>query len=422
MNASPVNVIVVGAGAAGLLAAGRAAACGARVRLLEKMGQPGRKINISGKGRCNLTNTSELPDFLNHFGRNGRFLRQAFNSFFRDDLIQLLEKNGVAVAFERGGRVFPQSGKAPDVTKALVRWVRKKGVLLHCNTGIQGFKTVNGRMTAVVTQKGKVLDCDRVILATGGCTYPRTGSTGDSYPLCTELGHTLIPIRPALVPLDLPPYLSAPLDGLHLKNIHAALFHRGKKKADDFGECTFTHTGISGPVVLTLSDPAVELLHQGEQDLELVLDLKPALDYAKLDNRLQRDLKNRHTEPIHSILRGLLPRELVGMCLQHLQINPNLPGHQVGGTQRKALRNWLKELRLPITGHRPMDEALVTAGGISLKEVDPRTMQSRLIDGLFLTGELLDLHADTGGFNLQAAFSTGWLAGSSASTLPFNAS
>ncbi len=407
------QVVVAGGGAAGLLAAGRAAQKGAHVLLLEKMKLPGRKIGISGKGRCNLTNTAALPDFIAHYGKNGRFLHQSFSRFFSQDIIALLEQLHLPVQTERGGRVFPAEGKrGVDVVKALERWVKDLGVEIRYSTTLIDIVVENGRITGVKTNRENI-SCTSLIMATGGATYPLTGSTGDGYRLLEKLGHTLTPLRPSLVPLLTSPKIPSELNGLQLKNIKTRLFIDSKRKEEQFGELYFVDSALSGPVILTVSLTAVDALRR-KLKVSLLLDLKPALSDIQLDKRLQSDVTTRNKEEISSILRGLLPAQLVQFCLHETDISPTLTGNDLSGKDRKKLVTWMKNVRFEITAYGSMDEAIVTAGGIKLQEIDPNTMQSKKIDGLYITGELLDIDGDTGGFNLQAAFSTGWIAGEAA--------
>ncbi|MBL7077659.1 MAG: NAD(P)/FAD-dependent oxidoreductase [Kiritimatiellae bacterium] len=406
------RVIVVGGGAAGLMAAGQAADAGADVILVEKMQRSGRKLSITGKGRCNVTNVAERDAFIGHFGSTAPVLQCAFDRYFSNDLIAFLESRGVPLVTERGGRVFPLSGKAPDVVKALVQWVIRSGVASHCRTRVDALLLEDGRVAGV--QCGAdTFRADAVILATGGKSYPATGSTGDGYALAKAAGHTIVPPRPALVPLETAGHTAARLDGLSLRNARAVLLVNGEKRREEFGELVFTSFGVTGPVILTLSGDAVEAWQSGQR-VELAIDLKSALDSEKLDRRLQRDLEARADEPMRSLLRGLLPKPLVGVCLQELAMPAHRQGRSVSAHDRKRLGKWLKNFRLGVKGHRPFDEAIITAGGVDTAEIDPATMASRVCDGLFVAGELLDVQADTGGYNLQAAFSTGWLAGRSA--------
>ena len=409
---STKTVMVIGGGAAGLMAAGQAALCGARVILLEKMKRPGRKICITGKGRCNLTNNADIDDFINHFGKNGRFLRQAFARFFAPELVTFFEENGLGVTLERGGRYFPTSGKAPDIVNVLLSWLAALKVEIRNNTQVKSLVIHDEKLIGVISKNGKIT-CDSVILTTGGASYPATGSTGDGYRFAEQAGHTIIPVRPALVPLKITGGIHPELAGLELRNVEARLYIDGKRKRQLFGEIHFLKYGVSGPIILTLSGDAVDGLRDGKK-VTLVVDLKPALSLQKLDARLIRDFEKRHRETFAEILRGLLPAQLVPFCLEQTKIPANRPGGEISKKERKRLLQWLKNIRLEVNGYRSFSEAIVTAGGVSLKEVNPRSMESKIVQGLFLAGEVLDLNGNTGGYNLQAAFSTGWLAGRSA--------
>jgi len=423
---TPRHVIVIGAGPAGLMAAGQAAEQGATVLLLEKMDRPGRKLRITGKGRCNLTNVAPLSDFVAHFGPNGRFLRQAFSRFFTPDLVAFLEGLGVPTVTERGGRVFPASQEATDIVDALLRWVRDRGVTLRTRSPVERLLVEGERVTGVriagnqvssekpgFSDSERLYRADAVIVATGGASYPATGSTGDGYRLAESVGHTVVPIRPALVPLETAGDVAPRLQGLSLRNVAVRLWVDGKKQGELFGEMLFTHFGLSGPTVLSLSRQTIDALRLG-QSVRLSIDLKPALDERKLDARLLRDLDAHGKQQFRTLLKGLLPRKLIPVCLDLTGIPPEKLAHQITAQERKRLRAWLKDFRLQVTGHRSFREAIITAGGVDTREVDPRTMASRLVEGLYFAGEVLDVDADTGGYNLQAAFSTGWLAGRSA--------
>jgi predicted Rossmann fold flavoprotein len=425
------RVIVVGGGAAGLMAAGQAAGLGAETLLLEKMNHPGRKLRITGKGRCNLTNVAPVSEFIGHFGPNGRFLRQAFSQFFSAELITFFEGLGVRTVTERGGRVFPAGDGAEDVVDALVGWIRDQGVTLQTHTPVERLMVEAGRVVGVQvplapTRRGgataesryaeRVYPAEAVIIATGGASYPGTGSTGDGYRIAEAVGHTIVPIRPALVPLDTGGDVAAKLQGLSLRNVNVQVWADGRKEAVAFGEMLFTHFGVSGPIILSLSRGIVDALRAGQR-VSLSIDLKPALDEAKLDARLLRDLDAHGKRQFRTLLKGLLPRTLIPVCLELTGIAPDKVAHQITAEERLRLRAWLKDFRLEVTGHRPFAQAIITAGGVNTREVDPRTMASRLVDGLFFAGEVLDVDADTGGYNLQAAFSTGWVAGRSAADL-----
>jgi len=404
-----LRVIVIGGGPAGLMAAGQAAEAGAETLLLEKMKRTGLKLCITGKGRCNITNIAEISDFISHFGKTGPFLRQAFARFFNTDLMEFLNELGLELVTERGGRIFPSSGKASDVRKVLLQWNKRSGVRIKHSAPVDKILIHNERITGVVSQ-GREIPCDALILATGGASYPATGSTGDGYRLCQSAGHTVIPIRQALVPLITSGGAAKRMTGLNLRNVNVRMLINGRKKREEFGEVVFTEFGMTGPSILTLSGEAVDSLRSG-QKVTFSIDLKPALDEKKLDARLQRDIASRGREQISSLLRGLVAREMVPVCLDLTGIAADDPVCNISAKERKRIKTWLKDFRLEVVGYRPFAEAIITAGGIDTREIDPRTMKSRKIKGLFIAGELLDIQADTGGYNLQAAFSTGWLAG-----------
>lgn len=405
------DIIVIGGGPAGLLAAATAAGHGASVLLLERMDRPGRKLRICGKGRGNIGNTAPLDEFLSHFGKNFRFLRPAFGHFFTQNTIDLFEGLNVPTKVERGGRVFPESDSAQDLVDALIRNARTKGATIQTGCRIRevvhsdrGFEVRVGQQTFLSA---------KLILATGGASYPATGSTGDGYELAKSLGHSLVRIAPALVPLVTAGDAAQRLQGLSLKNVRAELRVDGKKAGEEMGEMLFTHFGLSGPIILTLSKAAVQGVDDRKK-VEIVIDLKPALDVNKLDARLLRDLNEHGKMHVDNLLRGLMPPKLIPVCLEQTGLSEDKVAHQISATERKRLRTWLKEFRFSISGYRPLRDAIVTAGGVPLPEVNPKTMESRVCSGLYLAGEVLDMDADTGGFNLQAAFSTGYLAGLSA--------
>ena len=416
----PARVIVIGGGPAGLMAAGQAAEAGAETLLLEKMKRIGLKLCITGKGRCNITNVAEIADFIAHFGKTGSFLRQAFARFFNTELMEFLSGLGLEMVTERGGRVFPRSGKAPEVQKVLVEWNKRSQVRIKNSAAVERLVITDGRVTGVVCQ-GEEISCDAVIIATGGASYPVTGSTGDGYRLAESAGHRVIPIRQALVPLKTSGDEAKRMEKLNLRNVKVRMLINGKKKREEFGEVVFAKFGLTGPAVLTLSGDAVDSLRNNDK-VTFAIDLKPALDEKKLDARLLRDIESRGKEPVSSLLRGLVPREMVPVCLDLTKI----PAEQLAGSispkQRRRLLNWLKDFRLEVIGYRPFSEAIVTAGGVDTKEIDPRTMESKKTKGLFIVGEVLDIQGDTGGYNLQAAFSTGWLAGRSAAQILSNES
>jgi predicted Rossmann fold flavoprotein len=421
------RVIVVGGGPAGLIAAGEAAKLGAETVILEKMDRPGRKLSITGKGRCNLTNIASLPQFIEHFRPNGRFLLQAFARFLTSELLAFFEELEVPTVTERGGRVFPANGRAQEVVDALVQWVRELGVKLLNRSAVERLNVNGGRVVGVQVSgarsptgkfpngerpSGRTYGADAVIIATGGASYPTTGSTGDGYRLAKSAGHSIVQIRPALVPLVTESDIALKLQGLSLRNVIVRVMVDGKKRAEGFGEMVFTHFGVSGPVILYLSRKVVDALRLGGK-VYLSIDLKPALDDRKLDARLIRELDEHGKRQFQTLLKELLPRKLIPVCIDLVGIAASKAGHQITGQERKRLRMWLKNFSLKVNGYRPLEDAIITAGGVNTREVDPRTMASRIVKGLFFAGEVLDVDADTGGYNLQAAFSTGWVAGRS---------
>jgi len=406
------DVIVIGAGAAGLMAAGQAAQKGAKTLLLEKMERPGRKLFISGKGRCNLTNSAPINEFIEHFGKNGPFLRQAFHRFFTQDLVNFFEKRGVPTITERGGRIFPASESSQDVIDGLTHWTNSSGVDLRLNSPVKSIQIRDGKIFGVETVDG-LLSANAVIIATGGASYPGTGSTGDGYHFGEVAGHTIVPIRPALVPLTTAGKTAKKCQGLSLRKVHITVWTDDKQTDAGFGEMLFTHFGISGPVILTLSGKIVDSLRANKL-VQVNIDLKPALDEQKLDARIRRDLDLNGKKQFQTILNRLLPKKLIPICIEQTRIPAEKVCHQITSQERKQLCYWLKNFRFHITGHRSFKQAIITAGGVDTREINPRTMESIIVNGLFFAGEVIDVDADTGGYNLQAAFSTGWLAGQSA--------
>lgn len=409
------DVIVVGAGAAGLIAAGRAAELGAHVLLLEKMERAGRKLLITGKGRCNITNDAPVSEFIDHTYPNGRFLRHAFSKFLAQDIIALLGKYGVETVVERGGRVFPAGNRAADVVNALLQWVRGSGVEFQYKCKIEKLIVADQAIAGVeAVSQGRKMTCyaDAVILCTGGCSYPATGSSGEGYKLVRPLGHTIEPVMPALVPIETEGNLAGRMQGLSLKNVKAVVWVNGKKFKEEFGEMLFTHFGLSGPIILTLSRFVAGELRKGNK-VELSIDLKPALDNQKLDARLQRDLNENGKKHLDNMFKDWLPSKMIPVFIDLLQLNPDKECHQITSKERRKILLLMKEMRLMVTGHRSFKEAIITAGGISTKEIDPKTMESKIVKNLYFAGEIIDLDADTGGYNLQIAWSTAWLAAQS---------
>lgn len=405
------NVVVVGGGAAGMLAAGRAAQLGARVWLIEKNRLLGRKLRITGKGRCNVTNAGDLDQFIENYWGAGRFLYGAFHRFFSGELCRLLEDHSVPLKTERGGRMFPASDRAADVAEALERFLRAQGAEVLTSAGVGALSSspegdVNG-----VEAGGRFRPADAVILATGGLSYPATGCTGDGYRWARVLGHSVTDLLPSLVPLEIRETWPSALAGLTLKNVEAGLWEGGRCVRKAFGEMLFAHFGVTGPVILLLSRDVSE---RPAGSLTLKLDLKPALDWETLDRRVLRDLRKFQRKQMKNALRELLPGALIPVVLRNSGIPEDLFSDQLTKELRRELIHTLKGLSMTVAGTRSMEEAIVTRGGINLKEVDPRTMGSRIVPGLYFAGEILDIDGRTGGYNLQAAFSTGWLAGESA--------
>ncbi len=406
------DIVIIGAGAAGLMATTIAAEKQQKILLVEKMDQAGRKLRITGKGRCNLTNTSPIKEFISHIGSDGRFMRNAFSMFFNNELMQFFEQKGVALNIERGSRVFPQSGKALDIFLALINGIeRNKNITILKNTSATELITSPAGIAGVVLSNGTTVAATKVILATGGKSYPLTGSTGEGYTLAKNVGHTIVDPVPSLVPLVCTEKIPDELIGFTLKNVSLTISDSNDKKiCNFFGEMTFTPDGIGGPIVLSASRMVSRRLQNGEQ-LRATLDLKPALDHDVLDKKLIRELDENGTRILKDALRLWLPAEMIPLALQTMTIEHYKRLNQVSATDRKKILRMLKALPFTIVGTRGFDEAIVTQGGVSLKEVNPKTMESKLVKNLYITGELLDLDADTGGYNLQIAFSTGYAAG-----------
>lgn len=412
MSSTNKKIAIIGGGVAGLLAAITAADEGAKVMLFEKMPKVGLKMGITGKGRCNLTNSAPIMDFISKTPGNGKFLYSAYEAFSNEDLLSLLHGYGLATKVERGGRVFPASDDAQEVRHLFMKLLKDKKVDLHLEEPVSHLVVVDGAAKGVVTGKGRY-DADAVILCTGGASYPRTGSTGDGYRLAKEVGHKVTAIRPALIPLVCAEAWPKELQGLSLKNVTLSLDAGGRRKAEEFGEMLFTHFGITGPIVLSLSDKASQWISQGHV-VSAVIDLKPALTQEVLDKRVLRDLEKHHLKQMAGALGELLPHRLIDVVLTLSGIPRELPVSELKKAQRMSLVQTMKSMKLTITGTRPIEEAIVTAGGISVKEVNPSTMESKKVKGLYFAGEVLDIHAFTGGYNLQAAFSTGHMAALSA--------
>jgi len=407
------STIIIGAGAAGLIAAGRACEAGGSVLVLEKMKQPGRKLLITGKGRCNITNIAPVQEYFRNIYPNGRFLKHAFSAFFTNDIISLLHSYGVNTVVERGGRVFPESNLSVDVLGALLRYASERGAEFRYGYRVEKLIINDGRVTGAEAQhngRRVTFHSGKVIVCTGGCSYPATGSTGDGYRLAEQAGHSIVPVRPALVPLETMGEVAGMLQGLSLKNCNAVVWVNGKKSAEEFGEMLFTHFGLSGPVILTLSRMVVDELTK-QSTVEISVDLKPALDEMTLDRRLLRDLNEQGKKQIDHIFKLWLPAKMIPVFLHLTHIDGKKQGHQLKSEERRRILLLMKDLRFRVSGYRSFKEAVITAGGVSTAEIDSKTMESKLVRNLFFAGEVMDVDGVTGGYNLQIAFSTGWLAG-----------
>lgn len=403
------KVIVIGGGPAGIIAAGIAASRGSDVALLEKNERLGKKLLISGKGRCNITNDTDIEGLIENTPGNGNFLYSAFYTFSNRDLIDFFNELGLETKVERGGRVFPASDSSRDVMHALMKFLNDNNVKIYTESSVKEIITENGRVTGVEKTNGSVFKADSVILAAGGMSYPGTGSTGDGYNMAKKLGHTVTPLKPSLVPLITREEWIKDLQGLSLKNISVTFKNnKGKEIYNDFGEMIFTHFGVSGPVILSASR---HLLPYDFKDIRLFIDLKPALSEEKLDERIQRDFEKYSRKQFKNSLEDLLPQKLIPVIIELSEIDQYKAVHQITKEERKRIVSLLKGLETEIVGARPIKEAIVTAGGIKISEINPSTMESKKIKGLYFAGEIIDVDAYTGGFNLTIAFSTGYLAG-----------
>lgn len=410
------QVLIIGGGAAGLMAALSAAQHGAQVILLEKMKDIGRKLLITGKGRCNLTNSCDIPELVKNMTGNGSFLYSAFHAFSNQDLIDFLNHAGLPTKVERGGRVFPVSDQAKDVIKTFSKELLKLQVTIKPGQTVKKLIIENGHAVGAVTPDAEYR-ADAIIIATGGASYPGTGSSGDGYRIAQAIGHSIVPLKPSLVPLEVEEELVTELQGLSLKNVTATVLCDGKKAATEFGEMLFTHYGLSGPIILSLSRKVSELFAtMPNKEVTIQINLKPALSIETLDKRLQRDFTKFAKKQLKNSLHELLPNKLIPVVIDLSFIDPDKFVHQVTKEERFRLLDVLQHLTFTISRTRPVAEAIVTAGGVSTKEIHARTMESKLVPGLFFAGEVIDIDGYTGGFNLQAAFSTGYVAGKSAST------
>lgn len=403
---------IVGAGAAGLMAAGRAASLGKTVIVFEKNSRAGKKILITGKGRCNVTNNCSMEDLMANIPGNGKFLYSSLNKFNNIDVMDFFENYNVPLRTERGNRVFPESDRSNDIAKALIRYAEGNGAKFIYRSPVKEILVDNGCVSGVKLENNDVYELSSVILATGGMSYQITGSTGDGYRMAQQLGHTLIPPKPSLVPLETREKWVADAQGLALKNVGLTVYdNKGTKVYRDQGEMLFTHFGVSGPMILSASRHILDCEYAGSV---LVIDLKPALSEEALDLRVQRDFAKYARKQFSNSLGDLLPKSLIPVIIELSGIDREKPVHQITKAERAKLVSLLKGLKLTVSKARPIDEAIVTAGGISTKEINPSTMESKLIKGLYFAGEIIDVDGYTGGFNLTIAFSTGFTAGTSA--------
>ncbi len=409
------DVIIIGAGAAGLIAAGRAAERGKSVLLIEKMDKAGKKLLITGKGRCNITNSNPMSDHFKLIKKNARFLRYSYSMFFNEDIVNLLENNGVKTINEQGNRIFPVSQKAADVVDALKQWNKKQNVRFLYNCKVKNLIIENSIINGVeIEQNNKTekIECSHVIICSGGKSYPATGSTGDGYMFAKQAGHKIIQPFPALVPIETQGKIHKSLNDFTIKNASASLWVNNRKVCSEFGELSFADFGLTGPIILKLSRQIVEHINNNEK-VQVIIDLKPALDDQKLDKRLLRDIETYAKNQIKHIFRSWLPAAIIPSFLEQLDLDDNMPVANLSAKNRKKIRLLMKNWSFNIKGYRSFKEAIITAGGVCCSEVDSKTMQSKITKGLYFAGEVLDIDADTGGYNLQIAWSTGWIAGSS---------
>lgn len=413
-----MKVIVIGGGPAGIISAISSARNGDNVILIEKNNSLGKKLLITGKGRCNITSSIDISDFIKNVPGNGKFLYSAFQNFTNIDIIKLIEENGIKVKEERGNRIFPVTDNAKDVLMCFEKELRKyKNIEIRLNTKAKEILEENKEVRGILLESGEKLLTSKVIIATGGKSYPLTGSTGDGYKMASKLGHTVEKIRGSLVPLTADKILCQSMQGLSLRNVKIQIkdLEKNKKIYEDFGEMLFTHFGISGPTILSSS---AHLLRYKEIDrllkenkIKLIIDLKPALSEEELDKRIRRDFEEFINKEFKNSLEKLLPKKMIESVINLSGINPIKKVNEITKEERKNLVNLIKNFEVSIDGFRPVEEAIVTAGGISVKEINPKTMESKLVKGLYFAGEVIDVDAYTGGFNLQIAYSTGYTAG-----------
>ena len=408
------DIAVIGAGPAGMMAAIRAGQLNKKVVLIEKNDSVGKKILITGKGRCNITNSAKLDTFMEKFGKAGQFLRTALSVFSNEDLIEFFKSKGLELKIERQGRLFPETDSARSVTSVLTEYLKENNVEISYNSRLKEIKKEKKRFILYM-ETGGTVTAKKVILATGGASYKDTGSSGEGFQIAKNLGHDIVPLRPGLVPLRTKEEWVKELQGLTLKNVRAVFVSgKNKKIESEIGEILLTHFGVSGPLILDLSIQIVNLLDE-HKELGLLIDLKPGIRAEEMEDKLLREFKEHGGKEIKNMLSGLLPLRLVPVVIKLAGISPNKKVNQIGKDERRMLAKVLKALPLTITGALPIEEAMVTCGGVSIKEINPRTMESRIAPGIYFAGEIIEGGAPSGGYNLQQAFSTGYLAGEGAS-------
>lgn len=401
------KVAVIGAGPAGIIAAGSCSSNGNNVTLIEKNEKIGKKLFITGKGRCNITNASSIENFMDNIISNNSFLYSALYSFNNIDIINLLNRYGLKTKVERGNRVFPVTDKSSDVIKTLEKFLNNNNVNILLNTKVKDVDNKDGKFLLKYND-GNIEIFDKLIIATGGMSYPQTGSTGDGYKFAKKLGHTITPLKPALVPSEVAEKWASNLQGLTLKNVKLKAYLKGEKIFEDFGEMLFTHFGISGPIVLTMSN---FINKYPNKNIKIYVDLKPALTYEKLDTRILKDFEKYQNKIIKNGMIDLLPQKLIPIILKLSNIDEKKIINQITKEERLKLIENIKNLPLTFIKFRPIEEAIITSGGISTKEINSSTMESKQVPGLYFAGEIIDVDALTGGYNLQIAYSTGYLAG-----------
>ena len=405
------KVVIIGAGPAGMTAAYSASQNGIDVVLVEKNERVGRKLLITGKGRCNITNNCEVEELIANVNTNGKFLYSAFYTFTNDAVMEMFESLGVRLKTERGNRVFPESDRAMDVVDAMSRLIKRKNIKLVTGKTVKDIKEKNGKVESIVLSDGKEIKADAVIIATGGASYQRTGSTGDGYRLAEKLGHKITPLKPSLIGLEIQEDFVSKLKGLSLRNVAINVYGKKNKKIyDDFGEMEFTDYGVDGPIIKSASCIMRDL---SKESYKISLDLKPALDHEKLDKRVQRDFQKYINKRFENSLSDLLPSKMIPVVVELSGIDPATPVNSITKEERRNLVNTIKNIEMHVKRYRPMEEAIVTSGGVKTSEINSSTMESKLVEGLYFAGEVIDVDAYTGGFNLQIAFSTGYLAGMS---------